>query len=265
MSLILEALKKSEAERRLGQVPGLLDSQPLARRRRGAGWRLPALAVAVLAVAAGAYWLGQRGAGEDMPPAAAAREDAAPARAITPTADAAEDENEDEALPELVLSPPASSPAAPVSRLPSDPGFRSVERESVPQHVQALPPPDAAPEPAPTVSPIAAPPPARPTQQPSLPVTEAPAIAPEPIAAAADVRPFLPSLSQLSAAQREGLPPLRMSMHVYTEDPATRVVIIDGRRLREGEALAAGLQLEAIERDGSVLDYRGLRFRLPRP
>ncbi|MCG6116807.1 MAG: general secretion pathway protein GspB [Aquimonas sp.] len=257
MSLILEALKKSEAERRLGRAPGLMDSQPLAARRRSARWQIPAALTALLAVAVGAYWLGQRGGVEGAASNAAPLAQA-PTLATAPTQDAVERAPPTDAMRP---APPAPAPAAPVSRLPSDPGFRSTERESVPQHAQPLPPPPtqaapaaAPPAPLPAPAPEAAPAATIDTSPPTTPTA-----APEP------ARELLPSLSQLNAAQREGLPPLRTSMHVYTDDPSTRVVIIDGRRLREGETVAPGLQLQAIERDASVLDYHGLRFRLPRP
>ena len=54
-------------------------------------------------------------------------------------------------------------------------------------------------------------------------------------------------------------------MHVYTEDPAGRVVIIDGRRLREGETVSEGVRLTEIRRDGSVLEIRGRQLLLARP
>jgi hypothetical protein len=54
-------------------------------------------------------------------------------------------------------------------------------------------------------------------------------------------------------------------MHVYTEDPATRVVIIDGRRLREGDPIDGALRLREILREGSVLELDGQAYLLPRP
>lgn len=54
-------------------------------------------------------------------------------------------------------------------------------------------------------------------------------------------------------------------MHVYTEDPAGRVVIIDGRRLREGETVSEGVRLTEIRRDGSVLEIGGRQLLLARP
>jgi len=43
-----------------------------------------------------------------------------------------------------------------------------------------------------------------------------------------------------------------------------RVVLIDGRRVREGDEISPGLRLLEIRRDGSVLELDGQRFLLPR-
>jgi general secretion pathway protein B len=77
--------------------------------------------------------------------------------------------------------------------------------------------------------------------------------------------PDLPTLREIDAALRADLPPLRASMHVYDSDPARRFVLIDGRRVQEGDVLGESLFLIEIRRDGSVLEFRGRRFLLPRP
>ena len=58
MSLILEALRRSEAERRRGKAPGLFVEQqvPARRRRDVPAWALAAAAIVLLAVAAGWAW-----------------------------------------------------------------------------------------------------------------------------------------------------------------------------------------------------------------
>jgi general secretion pathway protein B len=60
MSLILEALRKSEAERRRGRLPKL-DSRPLARQRSASWLPTAALGIATLGVASGVgFWLVQK-------------------------------------------------------------------------------------------------------------------------------------------------------------------------------------------------------------
>ena len=60
------------------------------------------------------------------------------------------------------------------------------------------------------------------------------------------------------------LPPLKLSMHVYAEDPVQRFVILDGRRLGEGAALAEGVFVQSIRRDGLVVSVRGQAYWLAR-
>ena len=88
-----------------------------------------------------------------------------------------------------------------------------------------------------------------------------PATAPSSGAAQSDA----PELRDLAPTLRADLPPLRVSMHVFDADPARRFVLIDGRRLSEGDVLGEGLLLIEIRRDGSLLEFRGHRFLLPRP
>lgn len=54
-------------------------------------------------------------------------------------------------------------------------------------------------------------------------------------------------------------------MHVFSDAPAGRFALIDGRRIAEGDTLADGLSVVEIRRDGVVLDLNGRRFLLPRP
>ncbi|HRN60551.1 MAG TPA: hypothetical protein PLI44_10000, partial [Chiayiivirga sp.] len=73
MSLILEALKKSEAERRLGQAPDILTPAPRVAARRPAwigGFAL-GLGLALLTLGAAAWWFVGR-TPDAVPPAPAA-------------------------------------------------------------------------------------------------------------------------------------------------------------------------------------------------
>lgn len=75
----------------------------------------------------------------------------------------------------------------------------------------------------------------------------------------------MPRLADLAAADRASLPPLKLTMHVFADDPASRFVILDGRRLGEGAMVADGIVLRGIDRDGVVIEARGRALRLPRP
>jgi general secretion pathway protein B len=69
----------------------------------------------------------------------------------------------------------------------------------------------------------------------------------------------LPSATAL-AAQGFALPPLRLELHAYSEQPRDRFVFINGRKYAEGERLIEGPQLLSIEPRGAVLSYLGQSF-----
>ncbi len=74
----------------------------------------------------------------------------------------------------------------------------------------------------------------------------------------------LPTMNEMVAQGRVTLPELHLDMHVFGADVSQRFVSINGRKLREGMQAEEGLRVEHITRDGVVLNYRGLRFLLPR-
>ncbi len=68
-------------------------------------------------------------------------------------------------------------------------------------------------------------------------------------------------LDDLPASARQELPEITISGHFYAAEPSSRVVVINGRPMHEGESVAGGLRLERITSDGVVMNYRGYRFR----
>lgn len=166
----------------------------------------------------------------------------------------------------------------PAPPLPTPPGLEGEVNSAA--RIPATPPPQAVPSAAPVVmtrapmsAPVSAPLPT-PTVMPSA-ATTAPSTAPESSAAPAPISesasethlgPLAGDLAvaDLAPPMRGGLPPLRLSMHVFAEDAARRFAIVDGARLREGEALAEGLQVLEIRRDGLRLAWQGRVLWLPR-
>ena len=53
-----------------------------------------------------------------------------------------------------------------------------------------------------------------------------------------------------------------MDVHVYSDKPGQRFVLINSRRYREGEQLKEGPVVEAITREGALLRYGEQRFML---
>lgn len=65
---------------------------------------------------------------------------------------------------------------------------------------------------------------------------------------------------QLPASVQQDIPEIRISAHVYSKKPASRLVSINGRVMREGHTLPPGLKLDEITPDGVIFSYSGYRF-----
>jgi general secretion pathway protein B len=224
MSLILDALRKSEAERRRGQAPSLYSQAPVPGTRPRPPWLtlLPIAGGVLLVLAAAVYWL---------------RDDA------PVTKDELVEESEDS-----LVSPEAAQAGAPAVA-PPPPVTNPVAIVAAPASVSA---------PAPSVDALVKPAPAKPVDVAPAPGT---IVAAEPAPPAEEP---LPPVAVLDPSTRSGLPPMKLSMHVYNIDPARRFAIIDGQRVAEGAQIGNAIVLE-IRRDGVVLDVAGKRVLLPRP
>ena len=58
------------------------------------------------------------------------------------------------------------------------------------------------------------------------------------------------------------LPELRLDLHVYAARPADRYAFINMHKMREGDVTPEGVRVVEITADGAVLDYRGTEFLL---
>lgn len=144
MSLILEALRKSEAERRRGQVPDVAAELPPARMahaRRTPAWLWPALAVGALALVA-ALWWSLRDAAPPAPPATPPQPAATQAETASPALVA-----RPHSVAPAIVPVPAQSQAQPVpAPIPPPVAAVATPRPEPPQ-------PSAAPAPPPTIAP----------------------------------------------------------------------------------------------------------------
>lgn len=69
---------------------------------------------------------------------------------------------------------------------------------------------------------------------------------------------------ELPYATRKDLPPITLTMHVYSDEPKKRFVIVnDGRHVIDDD-LGNGLVLREIRADGVVLEFQNQRFVYPR-
>ena len=103
--------------------------------------------------------------------------------------------------------------------------------------------------------------------QPANAQSPAPSMPPEPKSAArTEAGPSQKDTSQLRSwyelppETRSRLDLPRLDIHVYSEDPKDRFILVKLKKYREGERLDSGLLLEEILPDGMVMSYQGERF-----
>jgi general secretion pathway protein B len=226
MSYILDALKRADAERERGAVPGLHSRQVTSPAPQAASdarsrlW-LAGAAVLVLGGLSAGLWAWRSAA------------DGARVAAVVPAP-----------LAQPVLTPaplPASAPAAPQ-----------------PPAVASLPPTAAPAAPSPVPEPALA--------APAAGTKPSPKRKPDPIAKAAEPAPAAPAtaplLSELPEDIRRQIPTLTITGAVYSEDPARRMLLVNGQVLAQGSLAAPELNLEEIRARSSVFSFRGTRFRV---
>src|SRR5437588_752280 len=74
----------------------------------------------------------------------------------------------------------------------------------------------------------------------------------------------VPLYQDAAAAGDAHLPQLRLDLHVFAARTQDRFVMINMHKLREGDSLPEGVQVESITPEGAVLSYNGSKFLLPR-
>ncbi|MEN8671011.1 MAG: general secretion pathway protein GspB, partial [Ketobacter sp.] len=73
---------------------------------------------------------------------------------------------------------------------------------------------------------------------------------------------YLPQLEELPAYERDGIPDMTFSSHMYSSIPRFRSIIINGKRLKEGQYLNQELQVREITESGVVLSRGGTLFEV---
>ncbi len=268
MSYILEALKKADAERERGAVPDL-HAQPAplaaawpAEAQRGPKPWLWLGTGAVIAFGAVLAW---QLSGSEAPPGVAPVPSAAlaPAQATVPVTPAA--------APGLPTGPGASVTPPAVATAPA--AAPLAQREAEPLPVPAPVPatstlprqPAAAAAPVPRARADARAQAAAASSKPSPAsatstgaVAKAAKGAAEPPAAAR-----APLLAELPEEFRRQVPAMTIGGSVYSQQPANRMVILNGQVFREGSVVTPGLVLEQIGPKAAVFSLGGQRFQMP--
>jgi len=216
MSYILDALKKADQERTLGEVPDL-EAAHWGERRAGRSYRWIWGIVALLVVNGVllALLVGRDADDEAVPPASP---DAAAQLPVEPQARTGSRAVEN---PRLPMRPRAAVPVQPTPMRPAAPANRT-----------------SAPAPAPATMPVSPP--------------------PQPQADASDVA----SWDELPLEFRSRMTLPHLDVHVYSDEPRRRFILVDLLKYREGDTLENGAVLEEILPDSIQLYYEGTRFRM---
>jgi len=276
MSYILDALRRADAERSRGVVPGLHaqslpgDAEPAARNYAPLLWAAGGAGVLLAAGVAVLLWAPWRAT---PAPAPEARTALAP-----PPAPTLAPRDSGPVQPAQGELPPAQPGALEPAARPVEPPLGRGEAPTATAEArapQAYPPKAtesrdsfaqrAAAGRVATLQPradtrvaVPAPTPApRPAQPPvehyGDPVKTAPA--PAPNAAA-------PNINALPPDVRAQLPHLAVGGAIYSETPSARMVILNGQVFHEGDKPAADTVLELIRLKSAVLNFRGQRYEI---
>ena len=258
MSYILDALRKAERERHLGQPPSLAVPPPPHQPAQQRLW----------------LWLGAGlvlGLNAALPAFFLTRPQSAAPPVVTTAPPAPETPAPRVAAP---LSAP-STPSVPRSLPPAEETVVKVESPATAWEpaqptaaaatAKSMAPPPSAPRKEPIGNPVVASEPSRPATAPSSRDRRGPSarppLTPGSVTLAPEPEP-IPPLEALSAGARRGIPALNLDIHIYSDAPDKRFVVINGRRYREGDRLGEGPVLETVAPDGAILRQGAQRFRL---
>lgn len=282
MSYILDALRRADQERNLGEVPKLdMALQSTAAAERPRRWPTVLLIICLATAVAVIAWLIEQSMFENV------TNDAAEPPAVPQLATVVEP---NQAKPQAALPKPQPAPLIQPQVQP-EPQVRSqaAVQEPAAAAVQPAPKPQPIPAPAPApavpqtveepaVADVPSPSPApevtvdNQRRSARLPTpTVAPAPSPnwardesaQPARSLPAPREGLVSYLGLSKSTRDSMPALNMNAHVFSTNPARGFVLINSKRYRIGDYLAEGPELVDILPDGAVLKHRGTEFLLP--
>lgn len=223
MSYILDALKRADAERERGAVPGLhthafpLDSAATRAGHRSIPWLGIGIGLAVALLAMMAWQL----MGNDAPRETAAPAVTMPAPPPTPA-------------PTPVATAPAPPPV-PVAAVPVAPP-EPMAAVAEPAPVKSVP--------APTAAAAAKTKPSRGNTRPTEAAPAGPVV----------------TRSELPENIRRELPTLAIGGAIHSANPANRMLIINGQLFHEGDKLGTDLTLEQIKLRAAVLKYKDYRY-----
>jgi general secretion pathway protein B len=276
MSYILDALRRADSERERGGVPGI-HAQPeplLSPAQTSEPKRLPwpwiaAGAAATVAVLLAGYLLGRETPREEVSAAAPIAPAPAPRIADSPSSSAPRALPADERTTRSSHTAVAEGTAtrAPRASAAEETAPRASTAERAPTGAPGASAAAGVPTPGPGAMPSAetAPPPtaareAAPEHA-AGPVTSTVPMSPS--GAANDVtQPRIHLPSELPDHIRNELPAVTIGGSIYSSNPASRSLIVNGRVLREKDRVSSDLTLEEIRLKTAVLKYKGYLYEI---
>ena len=233
MSYILDALKKADQERTLGEVPDL-EAAHWGERRSKRSYRWVWVLGALLLIN-GALLVMLLGYDDAVVSSGGGQSGPTDSLPVTPVPRA-----------ESVTVPPPREMARPREPVYVPPPVPARQATTVKQ----APPPVIQAETMnnqPTSTDLA----------PSPAFVRPPAPAPKPATTSG-----VPEWSDLSLEFRSGFTLPHLDVHVYSDNPEKRFILVDLQKFREGETLGSGAVLEEILPGSIQLYYQGTRFRV---
>ncbi|MDY6798090.1 MAG: general secretion pathway protein GspB [Pseudomonadota bacterium] len=253
MSYILDALRKSERERRQGRVPDLGHQVQFVHkpgRKRGSAARWIAIGLVLNAAVIGLalwFWLSDRAATTVAVPSGQASD-------VEQMEQVEQGGTVGGREPEPVVAAP-------------EPGELRDARERAPDPVPVADPVAASGPPVQELPVII-----RPGQAPEPYVVNEPTLivpgkSPEPVSSGgdpkdpADLPARVPHLVELPLSFQKSVPNLTFNSHVYSSQASSSRVMINGHYLQTGQSFS-GIRVEKITEDGVVLSKDGRVFRV---
>ncbi|HET8870539.1 MAG TPA: general secretion pathway protein GspB [Aquabacterium sp.] len=230
MSYILDALRKADAEREQGAVPGLhthplvpSESPRAEHLNKKLVWAVIALSSVLVLLG---LWLFSRHDAPPPPP-----DTASPLPLPVP--------NGPHAMRDRAGSPLPMPTPTPVTAAPTPP-------PSVVAPAATIYPPVEAPARSPVTD--------------AAPVPPTPATAKQASTTKEDDSHRIYKLQDLPDSVRKDLPTISIGGAMYSDTPSQRILIINGQVLHEGDQAAPGLLLEQIKLKSAVFQFRNYRY-----
>lgn len=266
MSILLDALKKSEKQRHLGQTPTLETHFEDQLPADGTPNRWILLSLVVLSVFVMA-WFGWQQLRVPEGGAATTHQDVPP-----PTVEATPEPVNETAGSrtmtesyQAVSDTPASAGGNQQAVAEESEAARSRLSRSVSEFTAEKAPPDAQagalasvaePRPAPTSAA---------SKKPRTSSAKPPAaqVASQQESRRSGLQPHIAepiSYWELPQGVRDDLPEIKISVLVFAEKPSDRFLLVNGMRMVEKDSLGGGVELDEIRREGAVFLYRKYRF-----